>query len=184
MVASRKVGSLYRAQCFLTPEYILYLYKSTIQRYGVLFPYLGAPSSHALGLLDQVQKRVVSLVVSGLSSDFQALSHRRDVAGLSLSYKYYCGKCSSELVDLVPPKFVTVRTLFSEQMHHHTVNSPICWSKFYQSSFFPHTAVLSNSLMNAFHQSMISQHSKGELTSSCWRSVLCDCIKNNLKNVN
>ena len=29
--ASRKVGFLYRAQCFLTPESILYLYKSTIQ---------------------------------------------------------------------------------------------------------------------------------------------------------
>ena len=27
---SRKVGSLYRAKCFLTPESILYLYKSTI----------------------------------------------------------------------------------------------------------------------------------------------------------
>ena len=29
--ASKKVGSLYRAQYFLTPESILYLYKSTIQ---------------------------------------------------------------------------------------------------------------------------------------------------------
>ena len=38
--ASRKVGSLFRAQCFLSPESILYqVHHSTM--YGVLFPYLG-----------------------------------------------------------------------------------------------------------------------------------------------
>ena len=89
--------------------------------YGVLFPNQGgAPRSHGLDLLDRVQKRVVNLVGSGLSSDFQALSHRRDVASLSLFYKYYYGKCSTELADLVRPKCVTVRsTRFSEQMHCH-----------------------------------------------------------------
>ena len=96
-----------------------------------------------------MQKRVVSLVGSGLSSDLQALSHRRDVASLSLFYRYYYGKCSSELADLVPPKLVTVRsTRFSEQMHRHTVNSPVCRTKFYQSSIFPRTAALWNSLTN------------------------------------
>ena len=53
--------------------------------YGALFPYWdGAPMSHGLDLLDGVQKRVVSLVGSGLSSDLQALSHRRNVASMSL----------------------------------------------------------------------------------------------------
>ena len=133
------MGSLYRAQCFLTPESILYLYKSTIQRLW----------SHELDLLDRMQKRVVSLVGSGLSSDFQALSHRRDVASLSLFYKYYYMKCFSEITDLVPPKCVTVRsTLFSEQTHHHTVNSPMCRINFYQSTFFPRTAALWNSNTN------------------------------------
>ena len=109
------MGSLYRAHRFLTPESILYLYYSHI--WG------GAPRSHWLDLLDRVQKPVVSLVSSGLSSDLQALSHRRDVASLSVFYKKYYGICSSELADLVPPKPVTVRsTRFSEQMHRHTVN--------------------------------------------------------------
>ena len=64
-----------------------------------------------------MQKRVVSLVGSGLSSDLQALSHRRDVASLSLFYKYYYEKCSPELADLVSPKCGTVRsTRFSEQL--------------------------------------------------------------------
>ena len=124
----------------------------------------GAPRSHGLDLLYRMQERVVGrLLGSGLSSDLQAPSHRRDVASLSLLCKYHYRECSFELVGLVPPKLVTVRiTHFSKQMHHHTVNSPICRTMFYQSSLFP--------LMNSFHQITISQHSIGQLTSSCWWS--------------
>ena len=105
--------------------------------------------SHGLDLLDRVQKRLSSLVGSVLSADLQALSHRRDVASLSLFYKYYYGKCSSELADLVPPKRVTVRSIrFSEQIHRHAVNSPMCRTNFYQSSFCTRTATIWNSLIN------------------------------------
>ena len=116
----------------------------------VLFSYLGwCPKVPWLDLLDLVQKQVVSLIGSGLSSELQALSHRRDVANISLFYKYYYGKCSSELADLVPPKRVTVAsTRFSVHMHCHTVNYPMCSTKFYQSSFFLCTAALWNSLTN------------------------------------
>ena len=47
-----------------------------------------APKSHGLDLLDQMQKRVVSLVGFGLSSDLQAQSHRWDVANLSHGLLY------------------------------------------------------------------------------------------------
>ena len=82
-VASRKMGFLHRAPRFLTPEAILFLYKSTIRP---CMEYCSHISSHGLNLLDQVPKRVVSLLGStfGLSSDLQALLHRRDVASLSL----------------------------------------------------------------------------------------------------
>ena len=84
------------AQHFLTPESILYLYKSIIWLCMEYCSHIwgGAPKSHRLDLLDRVQKRVVSLVSYGLSSDLPALSHRRNVATLSLFYKYYYGKCS------------------------------------------------------------------------------------------
>ena len=96
----------------------------------------GTLRSYGLDLLDRVQKRVVSLVGSGLSSDLQDLSHRRDVTSLSLFYKYYYGKCSSVLADLVPPKRVTVRSpRFSELF---------CASY----SFFPRTSALWNSPIN------------------------------------
>ena len=97
-------------------------------------------------VLDRVQKRVVSLVGSGLSSDLQA--HRRDVASLSWFYKYYYGRCSSELADLVLPNLSLLEALFSQHTHCHTVNSHMCRITFYQSSFFPCTAALWNSLTN------------------------------------
>ena len=53
----------------------------------------GDPRSCGLDLLDRVQKRVVSLIGAGHSSDLQALSHRRDVASFSLFYKW--DKCST-----------------------------------------------------------------------------------------
>ena len=83
--ASRKVGSLYMAQHCLSPESILYLYKSTIRSCMEYCSHIwgGAPRSHGLDLLDRVRKRVVSLVGSVLSSDL-----------------YYYGKCSSKLAGL------------------------------------------------------------------------------------
>ena len=90
MATSMKVDSLYRAQRFLTPESIVYLYKYTIRpcmeycshNWG------GAPRSHGLDLLDRVQKRVVSLVGSGLSACLQALSHTMGNVPLSLGISY------------------------------------------------------------------------------------------------
>ena len=149
MASSRKVGSLYRSQRFLTPETILHLYKSTIQPCIEYCSHLwaGAPKSQGLDLLDRVQKRIVNLVGSELSANLQPLSHRRDVASLSLFYKYYHGNCSSELADLVPPKRVSVRTTrFSERLHPHSVKPPRCRRNFYRYSFFPQTADLWNSL--------------------------------------
>ena len=45
-----------------------------------------------------------------LASGLESLSHRRDVASLSLFYRYYNGLCSSELSDLVPPRKIFGRS--------------------------------------------------------------------------
>ena len=147
--ASRKVGSLYRSLRFLTPETILYLYKSTIRPGMEYCSHIwgGAPKSGGLDLLDRVQKRIVNLIGPDLSAGLQSLLHRRNVASLSLFYKYYHAKCSMELADLVPPRRVNVRTTrLSERLHQYAVRPPRCNRKFYQSSFFPRTAGLWNSL--------------------------------------
>ena len=137
---SRKVDSLYWVQLFLTPESILYLYKSTIWPCMEYCSHIwdDVARFHGLGLLlDRVQKQVVSLVGYGLSSDLQALSHRRDVSSLSLFYMYYCGKCSSELADNVPPKRVTVRALDFLSRCIVIQLILLCAAIVYQSCFFP-----------------------------------------------
>ena len=138
---------------FLTPESIFYLYKSTIRPFMEYWG--GAPRSHGLDLPDGVQKWVVSLVGSGLSAGLQALSPRRDVTSLRLFYKYYYGKFSSELADLVPPKHVTVRST-RRCIVIQLILLYVGLSFINRAFFLARQPFRTPSLMNAFHQITIS----------------------------
>ena len=61
----------------------------------------GAPSCY-LELLDKLQKQICRTVVPSLAVSFEPLAQRQNVASLSLFYRYYFGRCSSELAELVP----------------------------------------------------------------------------------
>ena len=116
--ASKKIGALIRSMKFLSPEVALYLYKSTI---GPCMEYCchvwaGAPSCY-LDLLDKLQKRICRIVGPLLAASLEPLAHRRNVASLSLFYRYYFGRCSSELAQLVPLPFSRGRsTRYSDCM--------------------------------------------------------------------
>ena len=109
--ASQRVGCLYRASRFLHPETILYLYKSTVRPIMEYCCHLwaGAPRTH-LYPLDRVERRVKNLVGQDASEKLEPLSVRRDVASLSLFYRYYYGQCSSSLSDCIPQAKVFTRT--------------------------------------------------------------------------
>ena len=146
--ASMRVGCLYRAQKFLHPEAILYLYKATIRPLMEYCSHIwaGASACH-LSLLDRVQKRIVNLVGEELGSSLQTLSHRRSVATLSLLYRYFHGNCSTSLFNLVPPVRVFERaTRLSASSHPYTLAVTRCRTKSYSNSFFPRSASLWNSL--------------------------------------
>ena len=146
--AAQKVGSLYRARAYLTPECILYLYKACIRPCMEYCCHLwaGAPA-HLLNLLDKIQNRVSNMIGPQLSLKLQPLSHRRDVASLSLFYKYFHGHCSEELASLVPPRKVFTRhTRQAAKAHEFTVEEPFISKNFRRSSFFPRTSHLWNSL--------------------------------------
>ena len=101
--ASKKIGALIRSMKFLSPEVTLYLYKSTIRpclEY-CCHVWAGAPSCY-LELLDKLQKWICRTVGPSLATSLEPLAHRRNVASLSLFYRYYFGRCSSELAELVP----------------------------------------------------------------------------------
>ena len=101
--ASKKIGALVYSMKFLSPEVALYLYKSTIRpcMEYCCHVWAGAPSCY-LELLDKLQKRICRTVGPSLAASLEPLAHRRNVASLSLFYRYYFCRCSSELAQLVP----------------------------------------------------------------------------------
>ena len=126
--ASKKIGALVYSMKFLSPEVALYLYKSTIRpcMEYCCHVWAGAPSCY-LELLDKLQKRICRTVGPSLVASLEPLAHCRNVASLRLFYRYYFGRCSSELVELVPLPFSRERsTRYSDLLHDFSVTIPRC----------------------------------------------------------
>ena len=146
--AFKKIGTLIRSVKFHSPEIALYLYKSTIRPCMEYCCYIwdGVPSYY-LKLLDKLQKRICRTVGPSLGASFEPLAHRRIVASSSIFYRYYFGRCSSELAQLVPLPFSRVRsTCYSDRLHDFSVTIPTCYKEVYVNSFFLRIARLWNSL--------------------------------------
>ena len=105
-----------------------------------------APSCY-LELLDKLQKRICRIAGPSLAASLEPLAHRRNVASLSLFYRYYFGRCSSEVAQLVPLPFSRERsTCYSDKLHDFSVTIPTCYKDVYVNSLFPRMAKLCNSL--------------------------------------
>ena len=115
--APKKIGALICSMKFLFPEVALYLYKSI----RLCMEYCchiraGAPSCY-LELLAKLQKQICRTVGPSLPASVEPLAHRRNVASSSLFYKYYFGRSSSELAQLVPLPFSRGRsTRYSDRL--------------------------------------------------------------------
>ena len=135
--ASKKIGALIRSMKFLSLEVVLYLYKSTIRpcMEYCCHVWAGAPSCY-LELLDKLQKQICRTVGPSLAASLEPLAHRQNVASLSLFYRYYFGRCSSELAQLVPLPYSRGRS--TDRLHDFSVTIP--------RYFFLRTARLWNSL--------------------------------------
>ena len=107
----------------LSPEVALYLYKSTIQscmEYCCHFR-AGAPTCY-LEILDKLQKQICRIVGPSLAATLEPLAHHWNVASLSLFYRYYFGRCSSELSQLVTVPFSWGRSAcYSYRLHDFSV---------------------------------------------------------------
>ena len=92
-------------------------------------------------------KRICRTVCPSLAASLEPLAHRRNVVSLSLFYRYYFGRCSSELAQLVPLPYSRGRsTRYSDKLHDFSVTIPKCYKDVYVNSFFPRTARLWDSL--------------------------------------
>ena len=100
-----------------------------------------------LGLLDKLQKRICRTVGPSLDASLEPLAHFQNVASLRLFYRYYFGRCSSELAQLVSLPYSRERsTRYSDRLHDFSVTIPRCYKHVYVNSFFLRTARLWNSL--------------------------------------
>ena len=146
--ASKKIGALICSMKFLSPEVALDLNKSTIwpcMEY-CCHVWAGAPSCY-LELLDKLQKRIHRTDGPSLAAALEPLAHCRNVASLSLFYRYYFDGCSSELAQVDPLPYSRGRsTRYSDRLHDFSVSIHRCYKDVYVNSFFPHTARLWNSL--------------------------------------
>ena len=146
--ASKKIGALIHSMKFLSPEVSLYLYKSTIWPCMEYCYYVraGAPSCY-LELLNNLQKWICRTVGPSLAASLEPLAHRQNVIGLSLFYRYYFGRYSFELAQLVPLLYSRGRSArYSDRLHDFCVTIPRCYKDVYVNSFFFRTARLWNSL--------------------------------------
>ena len=100
-----------------------------------------------LDLLDKLQNRICRTVGPSLAASLEPLAHRRNVATFSLFYRYYFGRCSSQLAQLVPLPYSRGRSIVI------LIDCTIFLSPFLDVTrmsmptvFFPRTARLWNSL--------------------------------------
>ena len=130
---------------FLSPEVALYLYKSTTRSCMeyCFHVWTGTPSCY-MELLDKLQKRICRTVGPSLAASLEPLAHRRNVASSNLLYRYYFGRRSSELAQLVPLPYS--RGSYSDRLHGFSVTISRCYKDFSVNSFFPRKARLGNSL--------------------------------------
>ena len=109
---SQKIGALICFRKFLSPDIVLYLHKSTKRSSMKYCCHIWAGARCYLELLDKLQKRINRAVGPSLDPSLEALAHCGNVASLSLFCRYYFGRCSSELAQLVPLSF-SLRDVYS-----------------------------------------------------------------------
>ena len=108
--------------------------------------WVGAPNWY-LGLLVKLQKQICRTIGLSLATCREPLTHCWNVASLSLFYRYYFGRLSSELAQLILLSFSRGRsTCYCDRLHGFSVTILRCYKDDYVNSFFPCTARLWNSL--------------------------------------
>ena len=120
---SKKIRALICSAKFLSPKVALYLHKST--KWPLMewccHVWAGSPSCY-LKMLDKVQKQIDGVVAPSLGASLETLAHHQNVASLSLFYRYYFGRCSFELAQLVPLPYSWGRsTCYSYRLQNFSV---------------------------------------------------------------
>ena len=85
-----------------------------------------------LEMLDKLQKQLFRTIGTTIAASFEPLGHRRNLASFSLFYRYYFGRCSSELAELVPLPYSRGRsTHYSDKLCDFSAFFSLAWSESY-----------------------------------------------------
>ena len=136
--------ALIQSMGFLFPEVALYFYKSTIWPRLKYCCHVGVGAlSCYLEMLNKAQKGICRTVGSYLAACLEPLAHRRNVASLSLFYRYYFSRCSSELAQPVTLSHSHGRsTCYPNRLHDFPVTIPRCYKDVYTNNFLARRAGL------------------------------------------
>ena len=148
--ASKKLGVLRRFSKYFSSHQLLALYRGQIRPCMEYASHVwgSSPDSPHTSLLDRVESKALRLINSPtLTSKLLPLSSRRQVASLSLFYRYYHKHCSSELANIIPPPLRRPRTTRqANSSHAFSVQLPSTRIVRHSRSFINSTAQLWNNL--------------------------------------
>ena len=91
--------------------------------YGILLSRLAWCPQLLLGFVRQATKTDMQDCWSSLAASLEPLAHRRNVASLSLFYRHYFGRCSSELAQLVHIFISNSMSKQNEKNPEHTLKN-------------------------------------------------------------
>ena len=98
-------------------------------------------------LLNELQKRVSRTVGPSLVFSPEFVANQRNVASITFFYRCYFGIKSFELPQLVPLHCSQgISTRYSDELPDFSITIPRCYKDDCVNSFFPHRAILWNSL--------------------------------------
>ena len=90
----------------------------------MLHVWAGSTSCY-LELLDKLQKRICWTFCPSIATSLELLARHQNVASLSPFCRYYFGRCTSELAQLVQLPFSRGRsTRYSDRLHNFSVTFP------------------------------------------------------------
>ena len=124
--ASKKIGVLIRSMKSFSPQVAVYLCKCTIRPCieCCCCVWAGVSSCNS-ELLDKLQKWISRAVGPSFGTPLESLAHHQNVVALSLFYRYYFGRCSSELAQRLPFLYSQGKsTCYSDRLHDFSVTIP------------------------------------------------------------
>ena len=124
--------------------------KSSFKMLGLTFSSKLDWGSYIISIAKSASKKIGALIRSMkfLSAEVALFRYKSTIRPcLSFFYRYYFGRCSSGLAELVSLLYSRRRsTRYSDRLHDFPVTIPRCYEDIYVNSFFPRTARLCNSL--------------------------------------